>query len=157
MVAAARSTGRPGGSGGGSVVSLENWQIVALIGAVVLLISVFCPVVNYSRLGPGSLINGGAWPGVVILILAIVAGVFAVLRETRVMIGAAGIALLIGAVKLIEVLSSMRPSEPSSGLEQLFGGLSALTGTVSVSWGWAVLFIGAGTVIGASFGAKKAS
>jgi hypothetical protein len=130
--------------------ALAPWQIVALVGAAVMIISVFCPVVSIGKLGTQNLIRGGAWPGVAILVAAGLAGLFAVTRDPVFMALAAAGALAVGGIQFVRMLEVINTSStPSSP----FGGqfLALLSLDASLSWGWAVLLIGASTVIGAFF------
>jgi hypothetical protein len=117
-------------------------RILGIVGGVLLLIGVFCPLIfveplslNISYIGSGA---GTSWEGLLLILLGIAAIALAVLRKYKLLLVPGLIALAIIAYDYFSFKSKM--SEMMSGA----GSRSAeLENAVQMKWGWIVLILGA--------------
>jgi hypothetical protein len=120
-------------------------RILGIIGGVLLVIGVFCPLIgvdvlgqsmNVSYLGSGT---GTSWEGLVLILLGIAGIALAVLRKSKF--------LLILGVIAIAILAYDYFSFKSKLSEQLAGAGDAvreqMENAISMKWGWIVLLLGA--------------
>ena len=119
-------------------------RIVGIIGGVLLLIGVFCPLVGVDILGQSmsvSYIGSGqtSWEGLVLILLGIAGIALAVLRKGKLLIVPGIVAIAILAYDYFSFKSKMS--------EQLAGAGDAvraqMENAVSMKWGWIVLLLGA--------------
>lgn len=119
-------------------------RIVGIIGGVLLLIGVFCPLVGVDILGQSmsvSYIGSGqtSWEGLVLILLGIAGIALAVLRKGKLLIVPGIVAIAILAYDYFSFKSKMS--------EQLAGAGDAMRqqmeNAVSMKWGWIVLLLGA--------------
>jgi hypothetical protein len=120
-------------------------RILGIIGGVLLVIGVFCPLVgvdfmgqsmNVAYIGSGT---GTSWEGLVLILLGIAGIALAVLRKYKF--------LLILGIIAIAILAYDYFSFKSKMSEQLAGAGDAMReqmeNAVSMKWGWIVLLLGA--------------
>jgi hypothetical protein len=120
-------------------------RILGIIGGVLLVIGVFCPLIgvdvlgqsmNVSYLGSGT---GTSWEGLLLILLGIAAIALSVLRKYKY--------LLILGVITIAILAYDYFSFKSKLSEQLAGAGDAvreqMENAISMKWGWIVLLLGA--------------
>ena len=132
---------------------------LSFIGAGLLGLSVFLPIISLPIVGSITLIGGSTGWGMVILMLAGAAGALAYMGHTKHVIwpGAAAAALLLYGL----VRYQMMKSEMRSGLEtemegNPFGGLAeAFVDSVQLQFGWVPLAIGAGLLVYAGWMQRK--
>jgi len=127
---------------------LANTKNLGLLGAGLVAVGVFLPVVSMPLVGSVSFIGNAHGGGLLTLIAAAAFVVFG-LRQQRIglLVAASVSALMIGVSFL--VLWS-RIHDVKSGLARVpFGGL--LAQTVQIGWGWLFLFAGVGLTIYAAW------
>jgi len=119
-------------------------RMLGIIGGVLLLAGVFCPLVGVDILGQSmsvSYIGSGntSWEGLVLILLGIAAIALAVLRKGKLLIVPGVVAIAILAYDYFSFKSKMS--------EQLAGAGDAMReqmeNAVSMKWGWIVLLLGA--------------
>jgi uncharacterized membrane protein len=126
-------------------------RILGIIGGVLLVIGVFCPLIgvdvlgqsmNVSYIGSGT---GTSWEGLVLILIGIAGIALAVLRKAKY--------LLILGVVAIAILAYDYFSFKSKLSEQLAGAGDAvkeqMENAISMKWGWIVLILGALALIAA--------
>lgn len=118
---------------------------LALTGAALLLIGVFCPFVTAPIVGSVTLFNTGRGDGVILLVLAVLAAAFALLRRPTwnwVTTGAAGGLLAFTTLRMALRLTGMREAMDidSNAITAALG--SAFSQSVQISFGLPVLILG---------------
>jgi len=137
-----------------SGVTRPNMPMVAgLAGAAVLFIGAFLPIVSLPVVGSVNYFNNGLGDGVILVGLALVSALLVVLKRYRGLLVTGILSLLLLGYsfwaltqKLTEAKSSLDASlagNPFAGLAQ------AAIQSVQIQWGWAVLVVGALTLLGA--------
>jgi len=143
--AAERSMGATGQSRG---------RTLGLIGAGLLAIGVFTPIVRVPVVGSINYFRNGTGDGTVLLVIALLAVVAALLKRTSWLLpcGTASLALLtIVWLSLRERISEMQASMNRDLEGNPFRGIAdAMSQSVQLEWGWAVMVAGAGLLIAAS-------
>lgn len=126
-------------------------QTLGLVGALLLAVGTFLPVLSIPLGGTITYFNNGQGDGVFALVLAVVAGLLA-FRAVRWLWIPGGLALLLLAYSFVNVQSKIADIQASStGLG------SVLANGVSLQWGWVILALGAGLIFGASRLARSAT
>ena len=117
-------------------------RILGIVGGVLLLIGVFCPLIfveplalNISYIGSGA---GTSWEGLLLILLGIAAIALAVLRKYKLLLVPGLIALAIIAYDYFSFKSKMSEMMSSAGSRS-----SELENAVQMKWGWIVLILGA--------------
>jgi hypothetical protein len=134
-------------------------RTIALIGAGLLFIGAFLPIVSMPVVGSVNYFQNGRGDGVIILLLAAATAILAGTRNTRHVLwtGIAALALLgYTFVRLQLAIADMRARLETELADNPFRGLAeAAVGAVQIQWGWAVLTMAAGMVIWAGWSARK--
>lgn len=124
---------------------------LAFVGAGLLAIGPFMPVVSVPIVGNLNLFNGGEGDGIILLVLAGIGAVLAYLGKTRHVLWpglAAAAMLLYGLVRFQQLKSQMRADMDSDLEDNPFKGLAELAiESVQLQWGWFPLVAGAGIMI----------
>jgi hypothetical protein len=117
-------------------------RILGIIGGVLLLIGVFCPLIyvepiqmSVAYIGSGA---GTSWEGLLLILLGIAAIALAVLRKYKLLLVPGIIALAILAYDYFQFkskMSEMVSAGSASGVD--------VDSLVSMKWGWIVLILGA--------------
>ncbi|MDR6218419.1 FxLYD domain-containing protein [Deinococcus soli (ex Cha et al. 2016)] len=131
---------------------------LALIGAALLLIGVFCPFVTAPIVGSVTLFNTGRGDGVILLVLAVLAATFALLRRPTwnwLTAGAAGGLLAFTTLRMTLSLTGMREAMAidSNTITAAIG--SAFSQSVQISFGLPILILGV-ILLGVSAALKPA-
>ncbi len=134
---------------------MEKKQAIAIIGAILLFLGVFTPIVSVPFFGALNYFHNGEGDGVIVLVLAAVTVPLALVKLYRGLWLTGGGSLAVLAFTFINFLSKMtelRSSMDKDLAGNPFAGLGqAVLGSVQLQWGWAVLIIGACLVIAAPF------
>lgn len=134
-------------------------RTLALIGAAILFVGVFLPIVSMPFVGNMNYFQNGRGDGVIVLILAVIAAGLAWAGRVRDTIwpGAASLALLAFTFVNFQLRIGRMKSEMADQMrDNPFGGLvEAVAGSVQLQWGWAVLVLGAGLTTLAGWRARK--
>lgn len=118
-------------------ISALSPRTLGLLGAVVLAIGTFLPVLSVPIVGTVTYFNNGRGDGVFALLLAAIAAIFT-WRAARWLIIPGGLALLLIGYSLLNAQRTI------SDLQAGATGLGALVAqSVSLQWGWLVLLAGA--------------
>ena len=128
--AAAAPTARPGWS---------SRQVVGMLGATLLAISVFLPLFSFPIIGPITLFGNGSGIGQLIVGMAVVAAVLVALRRHL-------FAAAIGAGTLVYLgytYISFRAGLGRAETELAGSPFAPLARTLQLQWGWAVMSVGA--------------
>ena len=135
-------------------------RTLTLVGAAVLFIGVFLPIVSLPFVGSMNYVKNGRGDGVIVLILAVIAAGLALAGRTRDVIwpGIASLALLAFTFINFQLRIGRMKSEMTEQMkDNPFGGLvEAMAGSVQLQWGWAVLVLGAALTIVAGLRARRA-
>jgi hypothetical protein len=122
-------------------------RILALVGAGLMLVGVFLPIVSLPIVGSVNYFNNGRGDGLIVIILAAVATVLALTKNYRFLPlpGIAALALMSYTLfNLISGLTTARSEMEKSLANNPFRGIGdALLSSVQVQWGWLPLIVGA--------------
>lgn len=134
---------------------------LALSGAVLLVVGLFCPIVTLPFLGNINLFNDGTNViALALLALAVVGAAMALNNREQDAFwpgAAAGAILLYHFANLQYRLSQMRAQMSELEGNPFAGMAKAAVGSVQLQWGWLVLAAGAGLLIYAGFKARRAN
>jgi hypothetical protein len=119
-------------------------RILGIVGGVLLLIGVFCPIFGFDLMGVSqsvAYIGSGntSWEGLVLILLAIAAIALAVLRKYKMLLIPGVLALVVLAYDYLTYKSKM--SEALAGAGDAVR--EQMENAVSLKWGWIVLILGA--------------
>ena len=133
---------------------MNKKQVIAIIGAILLFVGVFAPIVSVPILGSLNYFRNGEGDGVIVLALAVASVALALAKLYKGLWLTGGGSLCVLGVtffnfqsKMSELRSSMKhdlAGNPFAGLGQ------AALGSVELQWGWALLVIGACLVMTAA-------
>jgi hypothetical protein len=119
-------------------------RILGIIGGVLLVIGVFCPLVGIDILGQSLNVSyigsaaGTRWEGLVLILLGVAGIILAVLRKFRMLIIPGVLALLILVISYFGIRSDI------SEMTSMAGSRSAeVENAFSMKWGWIPLILGA--------------
>lgn len=115
---------------------MEKNQQLGLIGAVLLLIGAFAPVVSVPIIGSVNLTQGT--DGYIIVGLAVVSGILILLNKVKWLWGTGLLSLGVIIVNFINIKSKLGGIAGQGGE---FG--EAMMKSVSMQWGWILLVVGA--------------
>jgi len=120
-------------------------QIVGIVGAIVLFIGVFTPIVSMPIMGNMNYFQNGKGDGTIVMILAVLSLVAILIKKDAILfftsIGCLG-TLTFTFVNF--KLGMSRMLAEVSGSDNLFSGLAKLAAqSVQLQWGWAFLVVGA--------------
>jgi hypothetical protein len=124
-------------------------RILGIVGGVLLLIGVFCPLVGVDFLGQSmtvSYIGSGntSWEGLLMILLGIAGIALAVLRKYKLLLVPGILALAIIAYDYFSFKAKMSEMLSAAGSRS-----AELENAVSMKWGWIVLILGALALIAA--------
>jgi hypothetical protein len=123
---------------------------LALIGAALLLVGVFMPIVSIPIMGSITYYMNGQGDGVLVLLMAAAAGGLALAGRVRDVVWPGAVSLAMLAFTFFRFQSGMAEmrSKMAGDLEgNPFRGLAeAAMGSIQLQWGWAVLLLGAAIV-----------
>lgn len=136
-----------------------NTRNIALLGAALLVLGAFAPLVSLPLVGSVTAMQDGRALGWIWLVLAALAAYYAVNDEDegvgRVGKGALAIASL-WLLYMVVKLSDARATAAKEMEGSMFKSVAdAAMGAIHFQWGWAALFVGAGTLIYAGAFAEK--
>jgi hypothetical protein len=131
----------------------DNDKVIALVGAGLLAIGVFLPLVRVPKMGTMSFINSGSGYGLTVLVLAVAVIVLALLNLTKHVIWpgiVSAVLISLAFTGLQARLSEVRERATGDLGDNPFAGIAeAATSAIQLEYGWAVLAIGAILVIAA--------
>jgi hypothetical protein len=119
-------------------------RILGIVGGVLLLIGVFCPLVGVDFMGQSMTVSyigsstGTSWEGLLMILLGIAGIALAVLRKYKLLLIPGIIALAIIAYDYFSFKSKMSEMMSAAGSRS-----TELENAVSMKWGWIVLILGA--------------
>lgn len=119
-------------------------QIVGIVGAIILFIGVFTPIVSVPIMGNMNYFQNGKGDGTIVLVLAVLSLVAVLIRKDAILfftsLGCLG-TLTFTFVNFKMNMSRMLAEASSS--DDLFSGLAQLAAqAVQLQWGWALLVVG---------------
>lgn len=134
---------------------MDRQKVLGFSGSAVLALGTFMPIVNMPIVGSVNYFNNGQGDGVFILLLAVAAAVLTGIGKIKFLWipGAlSSVLLVVTLAKFIQVISDAK-SQLSDSLEgNPFAGLATgLMNSIQLQWGWMFLFLGAISLIVASF------
>ena len=136
-----------------------NDKSLALIGASMLFIGAFLPIVSLPIVGQMNYFQNGRGDGVVIVVLAAIIAGCAATERVRIVLwpGLASLAVLAWTfIRLQNAIGEMREKMDAELAGNPFRGLAeAAMGAVQLQWGWAVLFIASLLVVIAGVRARR--
>ena len=125
----------------------DNSKVIALVGAGMLALGAFLPLVRVPKMGTISYMGNGSGDGIIILLLAAAAAGLALMGRTKHVIwpGLASLGLIAFTFFGLQArLSEARSKIREEAGDNPFGGLAeAATNAIQLEFGWAVLVLGA--------------
>lgn len=136
-------------------VSISKQQLILLVGAILLLIGAFLPVLSVPIMGSITLFNNGRSDGLIIVGLAVVAIALTVLNKINIIriVAIASLAIVFFDLYRVYTKISNAKIEISEKLaNNPFGNAaSAMMDTIQLQYGWVVLIIGCLILLFGSF------
>ena len=138
---------------------MRDSKTIALVGAALLFVGAFMPIVSAPIIGSLNYFQNGKGDGVVIVLMAIATATLTMTGRTRHVLwtGLASLAML--AFTFINFQSKMgevRANMEAELADNPFRGLAeAAVGSVQLQWGWAILVLGAGITVYAGWQARQ--
>jgi hypothetical protein len=140
---------------------MGNSKNVALIGAVLLFIGVFAPIVSVPIMGNINYFMNGRGDGTILLLLALAAGGLVLADKIKHVLwpGLISLAILIwGFYSFERNMAQMRANMETELAGNPFRGIADMAAnSIQLQWGWAVLVLGSGMLIYAGVAAWKVS
>jgi uncharacterized protein YjbI with pentapeptide repeats len=144
---------------GEGTVSLDLAQVLGILGALLLFIGVFTPLVRLPVVGSINALRNGSGDGIILIALAFASLVF-IFRKTYQWLWVSGVGA--GATIILNFLVlQFRISEIKSNIDQElqgnpFRGLADIAAqSIQIEWGWGLLFVGAVLIVASAY-LKKA-
>lgn len=126
-------------------MDFKNSRMIALIGAGLLGIGVFLPLVRVPKLGTLNYFNNGSGDGVIVLLLVGAAVALALLNRVKHVIWPGLLSLGLIGFSFIRLQSNLSDVRGVAGRDNPFA--DAAASAVQMEYGWAVLVIGAALII----------
>lgn len=128
-------------------------KVFGLLGAALLFVGVFAPIVRFPLMGSMSLMTKGNEWGYALLALAAISFVLTIFNKYVYLWFCGGASFAVLIIKITQLSSILK--EASESINQLgkgpFKALGAeFEASVQIQWGWAVLFLGAACLIAAA-------
>jgi len=121
-------------------------HIAGLLGAALLIIGVFLPVISAPMMGTINLFKNGQGDGVIIFGLAIVSIIFILIKRYKVLwvTGLLSLIIIIGDfISMSERVSSAKADIASKAGNTILGAIPKMVAdSIQLQWGWGVLIIG---------------
>ena len=121
-------------------------QILAILGALLLFVGVFLPIVSMPLVGSLNYFHNGQGDGAIVLALAVISIILAITRRFRGLwvTGLCSVGLLLFAlVNFLIRMSQLRQQMQTELADNPFKGLADVAmNSVQLQWGWAVLMLG---------------
>lgn len=135
-------------------------NIIGIFGSVLLAIGVFSPMVSIPIIGTINFFKNGQGDGIIFLLLAFVALVLCLLKKYRPLLWIGIVAAVIIAFDLYEAVTKMSEIKSKAMHEMAgnpFKGIGeAMSQSIQLQWGWAVIMSGAAAIIvGSIIGLKE--
>lgn len=134
-------------------------QLAGLVGALLLVIGVFVPIISLPLVGNVNYFRNGSGDGVIVLILALFSVILILARRYRWLWITSGLALgllTFTLLNLILLLSEMEATLSEELAGNMFAGLAELAfQSVQIEWGWVLLFLGVLLVLIPAFSAVE--
>ena len=138
---------------------MQNSKSIALLGAGLLFLGAFMPIISMPVVGQVNYFQNGRGDGVVIVLLAVATAALALTGRTRHVLwtGLAALAMLAYTlVRFQTALADMRAKMETELADNPFRGLAeAAIGAIQLQWGWAVLVLGAGMTVYGGWAARR--
>jgi len=129
----------------------RDGRIIGLVGAFLLFLGPFMPVIRVPLLGTMDYVRGGSGDGMFLVVMALVGGFFAFLGWSRGQIVMGGLSLLALCVGFVDISFKIVDLQEQTRREMAgnpFGGLAmAMVHSVGLEWGWVPMFLGAGLML----------
>jgi len=126
--------------------SSRTKQILAILGALLLFVGVFLPIVSMPIVGSLNYFHNGQGDGTIVLMLAVISIILAITRRFRGLwvTGLCSVGLLLFAlVNFLIRMSQLRDQMQTELADNPFRGLADVAvNSVQLQWGWAVLMLG---------------
>lgn len=127
-------------------MKFEREQVIGFVGAALLIVGCFAPLVHLPIIGGISYVANGRGDGMLVVGLAIVSAALVYFRLYRwVLVSAAGVAglCIFTLWRFLSLGSQIRDQVANSAKDNAFGNLAAaFADAVSLGWGWAFLLLG---------------
>jgi hypothetical protein len=140
---------------------MKDNKTQALVGAALLFVGVFMPIVRIPIMGSMNYFMNGQGDGVIVLLIAVVGGALALAGKVRHVVWPAGLALLIMAMTFYRFQTGMvrmREEMETSLRDNPFRGLADMAAnSIQLEWGWGILLLGAGLMMYAGVSARRVS
>lgn len=131
--------------------STRTKQMLAIVGAFLLFVGVFLPIVSMPIVGSLNYFHNGQGDGTIVLVLAVISIILAVTQKFRGLwvTGLCSIGLMLFAlVTFLMRISEIREQMQAQLADNPFRGLADVAmNSVQLQWGWAVLILGGVLII----------
>lgn len=133
---------------------IEINQILGIVGAAILFVGVFLPLISAPLFGSVNYVQNGRGDGWIIIILAAFSLVLALKKSYKWLMATGGCSLAVMAFTFI--MLQIKLSEQKAQMETELAGnpfralADAAMQSIQFQWGWAVLIIGAACIISAA-------
>ncbi|MBC69752.1 MULTISPECIES: hypothetical protein [Acinetobacter] len=121
-------------------------QLIGFLGALVLLIGVFLPILSAPILGSISLLNNGKSDGLIVCALAILSFILIFFNQLRLLWLTGGLSFVLISIDLYMVTNkiSQTKAEVTEKLQgNPFGGFAdAMMSSIQLQFGWVILYLG---------------
>lgn len=148
-----------GGAGTAEAGTLGQDEIIGLVGAGLLFVGVFLPLISAPVVGPLNYFQNGTGDGVIVLLMAAITAYMCFMQKTRLLVWPGGISLAMLAFTFInfQVQLGSATDQMQRDLEgNPFQGLGELAmQSVQMQWGWPVLILGGILVFAAGIKAQN--
>jgi hypothetical protein len=133
-------------AGAANEKSSRTKQILAILGALLLFVGVFLPIMSMPIVGSLNYFHNGQGDGTIVLILAVISIILAITRRFRGLwvTGLCSVGLLLFAlVNFLIRMAQLRDQMQTDLADNPFKGLADVAiNSVQLQWGWAVLMLG---------------
>lgn len=130
---------------------MKTKQLLGLIGAIILFVGVFAPIVSVPIMGNMNYFQNGKGDGIIVLILAVASLTLVLTKNYKGLwfTGAGSLSVMLFTfVNFQSKMSEMKSQMESQLAGNPFRGLADMAmQSVQLQWGWALLIVGAGFVI----------
>lgn len=134
-------------------VSLSMRQIIGIIGAIILFVGVFAPIVSVPIMGNMNYFQNGKGDGTIVLVLAVLS-LLAILAKKDILLFFTSLGCLATLTfTFVNFKIGMNRLVADAGnADDMFSGLAELAvQAVQLQWGWALLVVGAGLTLAPLF------
>lgn len=132
---------------------MSSRRVLGVAGSLVLAVGVFTPLVSMPFVGSINYFRNGEGTGLAVLVLAAIALGLTLARRYKLLLPIAIVVLALLTFTFVgfqRVAADLRSSMAGLDTGFLAGAAQLMANSVQLQWGWAILVVGAGLLLGAS-------